>query len=531
MLEKLTHLPDFWNSCLVDIMIRVNPVRWISRESIIKLTQGAARHFRGDATGLPEASKDSTNSPTSNSPKESTTNGSPHQLQSAVANSQLEQLLKDDTYQSEVFKFVIANINHNLDNELLQVVIYNLLQLKNIQATTTLLHFLESKFKLSNQLWSYYVSQVIEGSNHLGAIMIYHHLIDNYEMYNDASTYSTTNPKVPFLLTPAVLELLSTIFANSKDHIRVDGVLEYFKRFYSYIAHKSSYKCLLIYSVEVYSMRGNTEKALISFKKLALSLRGHREDINWHHQNHFQNMSVSTNRVWRNKNIKDNNKGKFAPNQELKTSLDVKLETWALESGVELYNPIVEKNVYTSPNTHPLPLLSGSLKTTDLEQFQKNIILPIVKHTITSGTMDTQYLLTFILSYHFVLQIFVIRSLCELGYFSQALDLINRIYKKVPSIRSDNFVQFFYHYKNSEQTDLDLIYNAIDQHKRVNTTSPVVYAQFFSCLIAKKALTMRNTTNYLDEYTSKEKIRLGDEDLLKVQEILQDSAYLKMFIS
>ncbi|ODV79069.1 uncharacterized protein CANTADRAFT_38869, partial [Suhomyces tanzawaensis NRRL Y-17324] len=326
------------------------------------------------------------------------------------------------------------------DNEVLEVVIFNFLQSGNFRAATSMIHMIfdsDRKFKLSNELWAAYIQQMCRSGNHHGAVLIYHHFIDHYSSYSheNISAYNNESIEFPFLLTPSILEQLAAIFQHSKDHARIRGLLKYFKRFYSYISHRKTYKSLKISLVEAYSISDDLPNALLAFKDLSYSLRGHFNHKNWAKLNQLQKMSVFTNHVWRRNNIKTNsNRYSDEIPVDIKSSLDLQQDSTARKLGVELFNPIIDRNIYTSPNSTAMPILNGSLYTSDLPYFEK-----IINESLDNITSKDHGILTIIptiLSTHFILHIFIIKGLSKNYRFKEALLILQKMPQIFPYINS-----------------------------------------------------------------------------------------------
>lgn len=373
--------------------------------------------------------------------------------------NEFKSLHVNDTFQHlletprDAFKFVVKNAPQaNLDPGLLEVFFYNLILSHNITSATTLLHVLHNYpgFRVSNEVWSAYTSEVLSQGSHIGAVSVYHHLVDNVLNYSEdkMSAYSTTNPYIPFMLSLGTLELLSAIFADC-DPVRAKGILAYFKRFYSYIAHKSTYKNLMINVVEAYSSCGDRESAFRHFRRLAYIL-GPKNSI---HVARMQNAAVFSNRVWRNKNIEENNAFEVA--DDLKTPIDEEIMN-NLE-GVQPYNPMIENNVYVDPGKKALPLLRGLLKTSDLPQFHAKIVKPLVESTVS--TTDSRYLHSLYTSVHPLLAVFIVRSFCEMDREKDAFKLIS-------SFTDEAYAIFFHYARSNLRWDAIEMYLKSKQHTR-----------------------------------------------------------------
>lgn len=484
------------------------------------------------------------------------------------------------------FSFVAKNIT-TLHSEFLQIFIYNLITQGNLSAATTLLHLvfsLRPSFKLATELWSLFTVKVCETSDHLGSVLIYHHLIDNHLLYTETnlSYYNHENSHFPFLLTPTLLEQMAIIFQRQGDPMRTKGILRYFKRFYSYLGHKNCYKSLLLSVVEAYSTKGELANALDKFKNLALTFRGHTLQKDWSRLQKLQRTSVFTNHVWRRNNIKQN-----VPypdvDSNLKTPVDVEQEGMVPN---KIYNPIRERNVYTAPNTVPIPILNGTLRTVDLPCFQ-TLITGYVLEIMKSKDKDVWNILSFIVSNHFMLHIFVIKSLCDLDYVQEALLLIKKLpthlryLHKVMDIKDENFYNIINGCRNRmDNSEVESIENSNKTYEKssdpriitkdsknytdsINSTtstlfdtinyysslqienklplSPRVFSKFLSCLLLAPLIEFDDLKPHLENFithrsSSKSCIYLSPEDFEKIsglwnsnQELAKYSSVLKSY--
>ncbi|KAK6454160.1 uncharacterized protein RJT20DRAFT_98932 [Scheffersomyces xylosifermentans] len=456
-----------------------------------------------------------------------------HKENAIAANIKLHLLLNNispHTYQNIFTHVVSAPVN--FQSELLEVFLYNLLQAGNIAATTSLLHVLldkNEKLRLSNEFWSTYISKVCESANHLGAILIYHHLVDHYELYSEKNLSSLVpdNHNYQFLLSPAILKELGIIFQHNKDPLRSQGLLQYFKKFYSYSGHKNTFKSLKISVVEAYSASDDVVNALVSFRDLAMSFRGHANPRDWEKAHGSSKMAAYTNYLWRRDNIMNNtnNVAEMAP--DLITALDLEQEKLCKENEGFLYNPTFERNVYSGPKIPHIPLLNGSLSVCDLPYFYQLIKKGVID-IMDSENKDVMILIPTIQSSHFMLHSFIVQALCELGHLREAFSILLKMPTSFRNcnirivIREEDFCCIFKEARASiissrssvsstQMKDLEdtarflnrviNFYNGI-QINNSGSLSNTVYSYFISSLVESPLTTADDLRLHLDKLTS-----------------------------
>ncbi|CAH2350030.1 hypothetical protein CLIB1423_01S00826 [[Candida] railenensis] len=332
-----------------------------------------------------------------------------------------------------------------------EIFIYNLLQSNNMPAVTTLLHTILNKsnvntphyrgrFRLSNQLWSLYSTKVCENANYGGACLVYHELIDPAEPVSN----NVPPNELPFLLSTELLQYLSLIFVSNADSIKVQGVLKYFKRFYSSIGHRELYKSLRISLVEVYSLEGNLERALQEFEKLYYIFSQHTGSFQPRQSMEavFQNYRLR--RLTVRKNL-------YEVGEPSETAFDLKEEEIAKHSmkNAKLFKPNQERNIYTLPSKRYYSFIQGGLSRSDLPNFHNLInanVTSLLKGedaetSLTPEKFDT--LLSFINSSQPSLQIFVFKSLCDMGYIKQAWYMLFKLNDGNGNVEADDYLTFF----------------------------------------------------------------------------------------
>ncbi|KAG2733426.1 hypothetical protein G9P44_002951 [Scheffersomyces stipitis] len=452
-----------------------------------------------------------------------------------ASNIHLQLLLNDltasDSFQ-ETYSYIVKT-PVRFATELVEVFVYNLLQTNNIPAVTSLLHVLfdrDSQFTLSNEIWSLYTSKVVENADYLGAISIYHHLIDNIDLYLESeSGHVSENDNVQFLITPHLLEQMATLFVHSGDASRVKGLLQYFKRFYSYSSHRNTYRNLKVAVVEAFSEAENLSCALLAFRELALLFRGHYNPRDWEQAHGVSKLAAYTNYVWRRNNIMNNTNQAPKPDVDQEQSWNPDQILPETHENEQIYNPSYERNVYSGPNIPHLPLLNGSLSISDLPQFYQ-LVKSSVVDAMQSENKNFASLMHLMTSGHFMVHSFVVQALCELGYPKEA----HSILVKLPSsfrhihpdvlLKDEDFILIF----NAVETsiaqvvsksssnqlitleDLTAFLNqVINQYNRTHDThfgsiSSAVYSHFLSALLVSPLTTTDDLRLHLEKLMSKQ---------------------------
>ncbi|CUM65700.1 uncharacterized protein PRCAT00003348001 [Priceomyces carsonii] len=447
-------------------------------------------------------------------------------------NYELESLLCMRNIDMErVFKMISTNADRDLDGKLLQVYFYRLIQEERLTEMSTLLHLLfkeSSQFVLCNELWSLYLSKVCELGHHLGATICYHELVDNYKSYYDeiTSSYIYSNSRIPFLLSTEVLETLAIIFVQNKDPKRIDGLLEYFKRFFSYSSHSQTYKALKIALVEAYSYEGNTMKALHAFKELCYCFKRHRNFSDGRLSLNTLKASAFNNFRERRECIKNNIISQSASTNFV-TDTDKEEKLIVSESQVTLFDPMCQRNVHSLRKKLHVPVIAGLIELNDLPYFRE-IIYQNVKQLMETPNQDHIFgLLSSIKSCHFMLHLFVTECLCELGYVKEAFLMIVKLPGTYPYILKPILIPdetficllrackrlLLSSYETENSTDRSngfiLLANEIANFYYYNQQtikkprlSEVVYEYFITIILLAKKTTYNTIKSQLDRYIS-----------------------------
>ena len=362
-------------------------------------------------------------------------------------NFALRWMLKSQP-QLQTLEFILSNY-HELETSLLTTFSYDLLQSGNIKAAISLQHFLLDKcpkYQIPNQLWSYLIDQVCAKSDHVGAMFIYHELIDNHKFYAELNFGVQENDFIPFLVCDSVLVRLATIFANNEDHLRILGLLRYFRRFYSYLHHRDNYRAMLLLLIESHAKLGNLKPALDSFRRLALITKDYQP-----YNEALLNNSQPVEKVqeeeirWRDANIEANEyKYEFEP----KENFDIHQNLLCQLCQTEKYTPLIHRNVYSFAKTQSggiahNPILSSAIAITDLPEFINLLASHFLSSNDTLQNISTRAVLEFIMQCHIGVSAFVISALCKVGNTKQAFlvmqALMNKTSKRNAS-RNQNFV-------------------------------------------------------------------------------------------
>ncbi|KAL6450360.1 hypothetical protein SBY92_004566 [Candida maltosa Xu316] len=325
---------------------------------------------------------------------------------------QLQIMLYSETSAVKIFKYIFNN-SQFIQSEFIEIFIYNLLEKDNLKATTTLLHkLLSDNCQISNELWSVFLDKVCRSGDYLGAMLAYHHLLDNITYYNEVSYLTQLNDRIPFLLTTKNLEALALIFKNNGDSLRVSGVLQYFRRFYSLHQYQFIYKSLLICEIELFAEQGDFHKSLMLFKQFCYA--HNRSDI----QGNKVVGGVWENITLRNDNIRNNTNSITYP--ESKYNLDIHQSLVGKICQTDLFNPLAHRNVYSSAKGGINPVINGSVNRLDLPMFENLLTEKI-------ATMEMRDILHITKMSHRSLGIFVVSAFCSLGQLQNALSYLKTL--------------------------------------------------------------------------------------------------------
>lgn len=433
----------------------------------------------------------------------------------------LQSMLLAEKDSIEVFDYICRHLHHNLSNELLEVFLYKIITMDLLKLATTLLHVLSSKrtkckFVMSNELWCLYISKVCEMLHYAGACLIYHDLLFN-KRYSDACRGLHSN-SIPFLISNATLRELATIYTHNKDARRVNGLLAYFKRFYSYSGHAETYKVLRICLVEAYSNCGDFAQAMDAFTLLAYIFKGHRHLIDFDLMKTYSKTFAFENFRWRRNNIKENaNRISITTSDSARGRIFREEQEYAKDFNVQLFNPVDERNVYSRPKSPHIPLVEGVISRNDLPYFSALVKSNVESLKKSSKFSSLDNILNLLSSNHYVFHVFILSSLCELGNLNDAFQILTRlpkIYPKVHSsilLRPEDFYFLFFacinRLKNIEKHSKVLINENIEARKlqkllldlktfyNEQGSACIRYSQKFNELYIKALLFLPSTTS------------------------------------
>lgn len=354
---------------------------------------------------------------------------------SLLMNLKLFKILQNDDNEKSL-KFILNHLDYNLHHELIEFFVFK--NIGNYFVTPFLQKIFHSypEFVISNELWSIYMSTVCEQMSLEGAKLVYHHVVDNYQIYEkrdlqieslqieslqiedpqkqtqiqsqsqpqsqieSLQTQLPTQTFYPFLITPQSLEKLASIFLIHNKPGYIDGLIQYFKKFYSINGHKDTYRSLLISSIEAYSKKCHTQNAMARFTTLSNHYKYSRDDIN------VQTMLHET-VEWRWNNMINHNN---FPNHK---------------------NLFDHKNLFVAS----IPVFKKNIPINELPMFCK-LLNRILRQRITTKPL---HFLHWINSTHFNLTRFLVKELTSLARFEDALTLMSMAPRKTSTRLKDIF--------------------------------------------------------------------------------------------
>lgn len=456
-------------------------------------------------------------------------------------NMTLQCMLGDSTVgNQEIFAF-IADRCELLRVQIIEVFLARLLSQGLLNNATTLLHICFKKgkdFTLSNEIWSLFACRVCEFGHYLGSCLIYHELIDNHTRSEENYPGNLVNAPfldAPFLLSPNQLSYLGIVFQRHSDTLRIEGLLLYFKTYYSYLGHLETYKSLKFSLLEATSSKGNLDDALDIYRSLVKSFHGYYRTAPYSEIRKSAMAASFDHFRERRDNIKQNSVR--VPDDtfvDIKNSIDTLEENSAKNFQLDLYKPFIEENIFSRPHYPSQPLISGVIKVNDLPVFT-NLLKANIEKLLKSSLKEKIGTLHQIVSdSHFSLYQYILRALSDLGYLRESLLFLQRIpilYPKVKFARflsDQDFLQLYFHIKNRllmESPDYSNIYskkelydifigimNFHDLVFAVHNSSKVsskYYEGFFSTFVNFPNIDRQSLIFYIDTYIQ----RTGSDDL------------------
>lgn len=351
-------------------------------------------------------------------------------------NVKLMTIMVDGSDQ-DIFQFIVKNIESTLNNSKLEAYVVSLIQKGYLTAATSMLHVLFAKqpeFVLSHEAWSILLTKVSEQSHYEGAKLIFHEIIDNFRYY-DENHYTTflDNNMIPFLIQPTYLENLAALFGTHGDTMTVRGLLEYFKRFYSYVAYWWVYKTILINMVECYSKEGSFQDAMEWFNVLAFRCND-KQSLSEHSQELLKYRAKLNAKVTRD-NIRDNRKleGLHFP-EDIQSSNFLDQQISASKESLSLFYPHITSNLYTVAGRNEIRIFQDAFEADDLPQFQTLITSRLQALKDQSKTDLQSSIESISYKQHYILQRFLVISLCDIDCHIEAGTVLTNLAQKFPSV-------------------------------------------------------------------------------------------------
>lgn len=402
----------------------------------------------------------------------------------------------DDPFK-ETYRFLVHSIaKGNMPHyQLVETYIWNLIVEERMAAVATILNIVLSQttITLSNELWSVLISKICEFSDYPGGVIVYHELIEDPK-------------KRPFLISPPVLETLLLIFATHNDYSRVQGIMAYFNDFYSFQLHPKTYKTLKIMLVEA-SASTDFITSLTEFRSLCLLFKGHSK-LHWSYYHHLLKNTIAHTYTSRRQAIAENLTRENSRTASSDSDLNQQELDYATETNIKLFEPFIERNIYSTPHSNHLPLIHGVLRTSDIPRFYTEFhshIKTLVDNE--EGSRDlVETLRQRIIKTHYMLTICVVRLLCELGKFREALMLMETLgeksmnYKTPFLIKEENFYIFA---KTCDKYDLltECFQFYLDSITKNNyKISPKVMSTFLSALLTNEMVRVSDIEHFLALY-------------------------------
>lgn len=317
------------------------------------------------------------------------------------ANLELSRLLQNPLL--SVFGLAVLLLRANIAHPLLVEKLVSLLLDKDrLQAAVALIHLLlgsdSEKYAFSTQLWSHLALKAVEYCDHPAACLVYSEVLEPHE-----ACLSSEEPVPQFLLMPELVLQLAIVFSAHGDSSAVLGLKRYFKRYFSYLHHRETYRALLVAEVEAHAEAGHFAEAVSAYKKLAWLHRGH---------------GVVKNRDSTEHNLR------YAVHVTLKQREEhIRLGT----------SEIPSHNRYSLPGGRFNAMFDGTLRITDTP-----VLTGLIQRSVDSLMAQRNRLdrlASFVASTDHTLLKHVIWALCRSNYASEAWGLMNRLPVLFPRLR------------------------------------------------------------------------------------------------
>ncbi|CAK9442167.1 uncharacterized protein LODBEIA_P59100 [Lodderomyces beijingensis] len=387
--------------------------------------------------------------------------------QAKYANHVFQWMMSSKHPYSQVYEFACSHYRH-LTAELLVTFTYNLLLSGHLKPAISLQHLLKDhpNYQIPNQLWTLIIARVCSRADHLGAVFIYHELIDNYQFYDEVSVGVQDNHLISFLVSESILQQLGIILANNSEYAKLTGILRYFRRFYSFAFQEETYRSLLILVVEAYAQAGLFKEAMNAFNSLAHACMEYRFPLRIRPHEFHAILSDHVKR--REKNIAENQeKLEFEPKQ----TLDIHQSLLCQICHSDIYNPVIFRNSYASSRSDHNPVIVRSIAGSDLPKFTELITEHFESNWATVYDGDVDRILHSINGIHPAISTFVVSTLCRLRHPSLAFDLMKALGNKTTrrmASRNQNFITVLRSISGlNQQADHSLARAVVDYHAKV----------------------------------------------------------------
>lgn len=355
----------------------------------------------------------------------------------------LHSLLTNKKPASQIFQYIVDRASLKILSNLVESYLFRLLGTGNLNAVVSLVHILlqsdSEHYKLSNQFWSLLSSKACSLGHHASASLVYHEVVNPFVNFTTEGPVSEENEHIPFLLLPTAIEGLALVFAQNGNHIAIEGLRLYFKRYYSNFGHRDVYQTLYIAKIESLSDAGLFSEALQAFVALAVKYRGHMVQKDPKEVSHSLKYASSLNFKKRHQNISEN----ISFQNEIEPVFEKKP-----------FRPVFKFNDYNIEGGSYWAIFDGVLSVDDLPKFRALLRERIGGLMLHSGAvLDT--LLSFIAKYHYSICKFVIACLCDSGNCSRAVAVANKIPSLFPGVSKEAYLS---------SSDFTRIFNAL-QHQ------------------------------------------------------------------
>lgn len=344
---------------------------------------------------------------------------------------QLLAMLQNQASPTDIFHHIASHADSQLFAGLVEQFLMRLLAEDNLNAVVSLVHVVKNAnnkhYMLSNQFWSVLASNATALAHHAACSLVYHEIINPYEVYFRNGTATAENELIPFLLLPSTISQLAIVLAQHGNVAAIEGLRAYFRRFYSYFGHRSTYETLTLARVEAWAASGDLSASLDAFVDLCLKYRGHtkyRDPKDIAHSLKYlsyQGFKERKRNIINNIGIGHTSTGR-AHKRELKPK------------GIRLFQPNIQYNIYHRDGMPHWAILDGCVRVADLPVFHE-LLKETTQKLVSERYSVVDRLLALISRYHHSLHKFVVVGLCQLGHLEVAWAVMSKlpdIYPRVP---------------------------------------------------------------------------------------------------